>query len=98
VVQLRWTPIVGKRRPFLIYTPSGPHDRDTTHLNPTPCCRCSPLSAGVFPSGRVKRRQAVLAGNPSLVIWKMFKFAKKRPEHRGRKPLKTTSAEPVLIT
>ena len=36
--------------------------------------------------------------NPRVVKRKMSKFAKKRPEHRGRPPLKKTFAETVLIT
>jgi hypothetical protein len=36
--------------------------------------------------------------NPRVVKRKMSKFAKKRPEHRGAKPLKKTFAETVLIT
>gem|GEM_PF-3886691 len=36
--------------------------------------------------------------NPRAVKRKMSKFAKKRPEHRGRPPLKKTFAETVLIT
>jgi hypothetical protein len=36
--------------------------------------------------------------NPRVVKRKMSKFAKKRPEHRGCKPLKKTFAETVLIT
>jgi hypothetical protein len=36
--------------------------------------------------------------NPRVVKRKMSKFAKKRPEHRGSKPLKKTFAETVLIT
>ncbi len=36
--------------------------------------------------------------NPRVVKRKMSKFAKKRPEHRGRPPLKKTFAETVVIT
>lgn len=36
--------------------------------------------------------------NPRVVKRKMSKFNKKRPEHRGRPPLKKTFAETVLIT
>jgi Insertion element 4 transposase N-terminal/Transposase DDE domain len=36
--------------------------------------------------------------NPRVVKRKMSKFAKKRPEHRGRAPLKKTFAETVVIT
>ena len=36
--------------------------------------------------------------NPRVVKRKMSKFAKKRPEHRGRKSLRKTFAETVLIT
>jgi DDE family transposase/transposase IS4-like protein len=36
--------------------------------------------------------------NPRVVKRKMSKFAKKRPEHRGRPPLKKTFAESVVIT
>ncbi len=36
--------------------------------------------------------------NPRVVKHKMSKFAKKRPEHRGRAPLKQTFAETVVIT
>jgi hypothetical protein len=36
--------------------------------------------------------------NPRGVKRKMSKFAKKRPEHRGRPPLKKTFAETVVIT
>lgn len=36
--------------------------------------------------------------NPRVVKRKMSKFAKKRPEHRHRRPLKKTFAETVLIT
>lgn len=36
--------------------------------------------------------------NPRVVKRKMSKFAKKRPEHRGRRPLKKTFAESVVIT
>ena len=36
--------------------------------------------------------------NPRVVKRKMSKFAKKRPEHRGRPPLKKTFAETVFIT
>jgi hypothetical protein len=36
--------------------------------------------------------------NPRVVKRKMSKFAKKRPQHRGRPPLKKTFAETVLIT
>ena len=36
--------------------------------------------------------------NPRVVKRKMSKFAKKRPEHRRRTPLKKTFAETVLIT
>jgi Insertion element 4 transposase N-terminal/Transposase DDE domain len=36
--------------------------------------------------------------NPRVVKRKMSKFAKKRPEHRGRVPLKKTFAETVVIT
>jgi DDE family transposase len=36
--------------------------------------------------------------NPRVVKRKMSKFAKKRPEHRRRPPLKKTFAETVLIT
>ena len=36
--------------------------------------------------------------NPRVVKRKMSKFAKKRPEHRARPPLKKTFAETVLIT
>jgi hypothetical protein len=36
--------------------------------------------------------------NPRVVKRKMSKFAKKRPEHRHRPPLKKTFAETVLIT
>ncbi len=36
--------------------------------------------------------------NPRVVKRKMSKFAKKRPEHRGRAPLKQTFAETVVIT
>jgi hypothetical protein len=35
--------------------------------------------------------------NPRVVKRKMSKFAKKRPEHRGRPPLKKTFAETVVI-
>jgi hypothetical protein len=36
--------------------------------------------------------------NPRVIKRKMSKFAKKRPEHRGRPPLKKTFAETVVIT
>ena len=36
--------------------------------------------------------------NPRVVKRKMSKFAKKRPEHRRRTPLKKTFAETVVIT
>jgi hypothetical protein len=36
--------------------------------------------------------------NPRVVKRKMSKFAKKRPEHRGRPPLKKTFTESVVIT
>ena len=36
--------------------------------------------------------------NPRVVKRKMSKFAKKRPHHRGRPPLKKTFAEAVVIT
>jgi Insertion element 4 transposase N-terminal/Transposase DDE domain len=36
--------------------------------------------------------------NPRVVKRKMSKFAKKRPEHRSRQPLKKTFAETVVIT
>jgi hypothetical protein len=36
--------------------------------------------------------------NPRVVKRKMSKFAKKRPEHRGRPPLKKSFAETVVIT
>jgi hypothetical protein len=36
--------------------------------------------------------------NPRVVKRKMSKFAKKRPQHRGRPPLKKTFAETVVIT
>ena len=36
--------------------------------------------------------------NPRVVKRKMSKFAKKRPEHRGRSPLKKTFAQSVVIT
>jgi hypothetical protein len=36
--------------------------------------------------------------NPRVVKRKMSKFKKKRPEHRGRPPLKKTFAETVVIT
>lgn len=36
--------------------------------------------------------------NPRVVKRKMSKFAKKRPEHRGRPPLKKTFAQTVVIT
>jgi hypothetical protein len=36
--------------------------------------------------------------NPRVVKRKMSKFAKKRPEHRHRRPLKKTFAETVVIT
>jgi hypothetical protein len=36
--------------------------------------------------------------NPRVVKRKMSKFAKKRPEHRHRPPLKKTFAETVVIT
>lgn len=36
--------------------------------------------------------------NPRVVKRKMSKFAKKRPEHRGRPPLKKAFAETVVIT
>lgn len=36
--------------------------------------------------------------NPRVVKRKMSKFAKKRPEHRGRPPLKKTFAQSVVIT
>lgn len=36
--------------------------------------------------------------NPRVVKRKMSNFAKKRPEHRGRPPLKKTFAETVVIT
>jgi hypothetical protein len=36
--------------------------------------------------------------NPRVVKRKMSKFAKKRPDHRGRPPLKKTFAETVVIT
>ena len=36
--------------------------------------------------------------NPRVVKRKMSKFAKKRPEHRGKPPLKKTFAETVVIT
>jgi Insertion element 4 transposase N-terminal/Transposase DDE domain len=36
--------------------------------------------------------------NPRVVKRKMSKFAKKRPEHRGRPPLQKSFAETVLIT
>jgi hypothetical protein len=36
--------------------------------------------------------------NPRVVKRKMSKFAKKRPEHRHRQPLKKTFAETVVIT
>jgi hypothetical protein len=37
-------------------------------------------------------------GNPRVVKRKMSKFAKKRPEHRGRPPLQKTFAQTVVIT
>ena len=36
--------------------------------------------------------------NPRVVKRKMSKFAKKRPEHHGRPPLKKNFAETVVIT
>ena len=36
--------------------------------------------------------------NPRVVKRKMSKFAKKRPEHRGRPPLTKTFAETVVVT
>jgi Insertion element 4 transposase N-terminal/Transposase DDE domain len=36
--------------------------------------------------------------NPRVIKRKMSQFAKKRPEHRGRPPLKKTFAETVVIT
>jgi hypothetical protein len=49
-----------------------------------------------MPQERIEPRRN--RANPRVVKRKMSKFAKKRPEHRGRPPLKKTFAQTMVIT
>src|SRR5271166_1861574 len=69
---------------------------DVDRLSFTGCLQILQARLAELVQERVEPRRNQV--NPRVVKRKMSKFAKKRPEHRGRPPLKKTFAETVVIT